>query len=284
MTPTKFDRKEVEEAVMELQGDSKTGFAHLSHKGYLTMLDLAHAYLDNSLSERPMMTEYSHLFEIAKALDDFKYKCYEQFKREEWTAEEYRAFIMKNAPCSYDINDYKIPAPERVSPERCQFTAYDAENYPEYNNSKYLEYKTIKTGISEAICCYGYKKNGKWITLEEVKAPPKSDVGAEWPKERTPFEGAGNNIYMFTKGYSEARKECLAVHQKLMSEKDNNHEAEMLDIGYKLFFKEAEIGRLREALERIALICSDDYSDVVARDMVFKIANDLEKDKRNEKS
>jgi len=52
---------------------------------------------------------------------------------------------------------------------REQFTAYDCEYYPEINNAEYLEYETKKTSLSEAICSYGYRHNGKWITIKKAK-------------------------------------------------------------------------------------------------------------------
>ncbi len=57
MTPTKFDRKEIEEAVRVLSND-KVAYANLDRAlAHKTLLEFASAYLDNSLSERPMMTE-----------------------------------------------------------------------------------------------------------------------------------------------------------------------------------------------------------------------------------
>jgi hypothetical protein len=39
-----------------------------------------------------------------------------------------------------------------------QFTRYDAEElHPECNNSEYLEYKKVTSGLGSEICSYGYK-------------------------------------------------------------------------------------------------------------------------------
>ncbi len=39
-----------------------------------------------------------------------------------------------------------------------QFTRYDAEElHPECNNSEYLEYKEVISGLGSAICSYGFK-------------------------------------------------------------------------------------------------------------------------------
>lgn len=45
----------------------------------------------------------NYLILIAEKLDDFKYKCYEQFRYKSFSIEEYKEFILKNAPCNYDL-------------------------------------------------------------------------------------------------------------------------------------------------------------------------------------
>jgi len=60
------------------------------------------------------------------------------------------------------------------------------------------------------------------------QAPPQSDAGAEWPKEKDLdnrchtllCNANGRCSECQYEGYNEARSECLAVHQKLMSEKE----------------------------------------------------------------
>lgn len=44
------------------------------------------------------------LWQIADALEDFKLKCYARMKE---GSKEYKDFIMKNAPCSYDLQALK---------------------------------------------------------------------------------------------------------------------------------------------------------------------------------
>ena len=48
-----------------------------------------------------------------------------------------------------------------------QFTAYDKELHPECNNSEYLVYRTIDTGLSREVCSFGIRQRSgnkyKWI-------------------------------------------------------------------------------------------------------------------------
>ena len=69
--------------------------------------------------------------------------------------------------------------------KRVQFTAKDSEWFPEFDNKEYLDYKTVKTNLSEGICSYGYQivySDGsyKWIT----KALANSLELPEVPKEK----------------------------------------------------------------------------------------------------
>ncbi len=50
-----------------------------------------------------------------------------------------------------------------------QFTAYDRDLYPEYDNSEYLDYEKVSTGLSSVVCKYGYKVNNKWVKKKEIK-------------------------------------------------------------------------------------------------------------------
>ena len=40
---------------------------------------------------------------------------------------------------------------------RTQFTRWDAETFPKYNNSEYLEYERVNSDLSSYIISYGYK-------------------------------------------------------------------------------------------------------------------------------
>lgn len=55
--------------------------------------------------------------------------------------------------------------------KRVQYTRYDQERLnPEIAFDKeYLEDETIKTGLSEEVCSFGYKLNEKWIKIKEAK-------------------------------------------------------------------------------------------------------------------
>jgi hypothetical protein len=50
-----------------------------------------------------------------------------------------------------------------------QFTAYDRELYPEYDNSEYLDHEKVSTGLSSDICSYGYRINNKWVKKSDYK-------------------------------------------------------------------------------------------------------------------
>ena len=60
---------------------------------------------------------------------------------------------------------------------REQFTAYDGDLHPECDNSEYLDYEKVKTGLSNDICKYGYKitegTKYRWITKSEVESTPQ---------------------------------------------------------------------------------------------------------------
>ena len=102
---------------------------------------------------------------------------------------------------------------------------------------------------------------------------PQSDAGAEFPPEKDDFaRPIGKAQSWRVIGYNEARSDCLAVHERLMSEKEaeiykikdnlvrmitgecsKNHKPtfeEISELGCAICNK-AEIARLREALEKI---------------------------------
>ena len=68
---------------------------------------------------------------------------------------------------------------EEVWIERSQYTRYDREYlFPDLDSKRYLEYETVKTGLSESICEYGYKlcigKRGGtckywWLPINDIK-------------------------------------------------------------------------------------------------------------------
>ena len=55
---------------------------------------------------------------------------------------------------------------------REQFSRYDAEElHPECNNSEYLDYKKVVSGISKEICSYGFKvidEKGKYFWAKKT--------------------------------------------------------------------------------------------------------------------
>ena len=55
--------------------------------------------------------------------------------------------------------------------KRRQFTVWNSYQMPQFNNPEYLEYKRIKSGISEEICTFGYYDTDKktWLKLAEIK-------------------------------------------------------------------------------------------------------------------
>jgi hypothetical protein len=54
-----------------------------------------------------------------------------------------------------------------------QFTRWDRENNPQYDNEEYLDYKEVHSGLSSAICSYGYKEtiNGRTFWLKKCDVP-----------------------------------------------------------------------------------------------------------------
>jgi hypothetical protein len=44
--------------------------------------------------------KYNNLLRIARALEEFKLKCYKRMNKDP----EYDDFILNNAPCNYDLN------------------------------------------------------------------------------------------------------------------------------------------------------------------------------------
>jgi DnaJ-class molecular chaperone len=80
MTPTKLDRKEIEEAVRKLEND----WTKLSLEEVDTILFLVESYLDNSLSERPMMSEDEIKNIVRKRLDYALSQTTIPVKREIW--------------------------------------------------------------------------------------------------------------------------------------------------------------------------------------------------------
>jgi hypothetical protein len=109
---------------------------------------------------------------------------------------------------------------------------------------------------------------GHKLTENELKfIKHTSDAGAEWPKERLPVSEEGTGMKkilaqqsnLLTTGFNEGRKECLAVHTKLMSEKE--HQIELLTADNKRLVetaqnahtlkseKEAEIASLKKVLD-----------------------------------
>ena len=58
--------------------------------------------------------------------------------------------------------------------ERVQFTAWDSDRWPEYDNSRYLIYEDVDSGLSKEICKYGFQEkliDGKrrWVPLAEIE-------------------------------------------------------------------------------------------------------------------
>ena len=70
------------------------------------------------------------------------------------------------------------PKPIKIEVIRVQFTRFNEEQLPEIkNNADYLDFETVNTGLSEAICSYGYqlreyisssKYSCRWITRDEA--------------------------------------------------------------------------------------------------------------------
>lgn len=69
---------------------------------------------------------------------------------------DYLAPKIKYPKCPFCPEKPKGEKNEEI--EKVQFTAWDEEHYPEFNNSLYLDYERVKTGLSSEICKYGYKK------------------------------------------------------------------------------------------------------------------------------
>jgi hypothetical protein len=66
-----------------------------------------------------------------------------------------------------------LPKKGNMVIEKRQFTKHDSELHPECNNSRYLDYQKVTTGLSESVISYGYilidKISYRWITKVEAK-------------------------------------------------------------------------------------------------------------------
>ena len=58
---------------------------------------------------------------------------------------------------------------------RQQFTRWDSENFPKFDNSEYLDYEQVTTGLSSELCSYGYKIEGRWVKRQEYIAQLEAD-------------------------------------------------------------------------------------------------------------
>jgi hypothetical protein len=107
--------------------------------------------------------------------------------------------------------------------------------------------------LQESPAEFSKDKDEAILKLLSCQAPPQSDAGAEFPPEQEVNEQylkfdkgltkEANEANALNLGYNQARSECIAVHQKLMSE------------------KEAEIEHYRRAIKRIIDIPNDTCLD-----------------------
>ena len=211
MTPTKFDRMKLREQIQVIVGNT-------------LLTDQIITLIDNSLSERPMMTGDEIKNIVRKRLDDALSQTTIPVKREIWAEDIARAL------------SGKIPAPEKVSPETCQCKHEPGSAIP-------------VDDVKNPICpkC-----------LKPLLAPPQSDAGAELKTKisgASGFERGASCVKCLkplstTRGGGQPEDFWHEYYKDIITQINDDHTKLMSE-------KEAEIERLRQALEKIVKIFYD---------------------------